>query len=308
MRHFSLTDLELFSAVADEKNLTRGADRVHLSAPSASLRLKKLEEALGTTLLMRTPRGTMLTPAGAVVNRHAKKVEWQLDEMLRELEPWADREKGIIRISANFGAAVDFLPDDISDFMTQYPSTRVILEQHASEDVVQAVAEGRADIGVSAFVGDYPGVSFTPYREDVLVIVTPPDHPLSRLKQASFKKVLAKDYAWVTLDNSSAMQRFMFEHAHQAGHDITPKLQVATQGSLMRMVKKGLGIGVVSRKAFGALPPGTLHAIEFKDAWAVRHIRIALSDDATFRSPAGELFAKFLMERAKTAAVHPPQP
>ncbi len=298
MRHFSLTDLELFSAVADEKNLTRGADRVHLSAPSASLRLKKLEEALGTSLLVRTPRGTLLTPAGEVVNRHAKKVEWQIDEMLRELEPWADREKGLIRIIANFGAAVDFLPDDISDFMAEKPTTRVILEQRASEDVVQAVAEGRADIGVSAFVGDYPGVSFTPYREDVLVIVTPLEHPLARFKKVAFRKVLTKDYAWVTLDNSSAMQRFMFEHARQEGFPITPKLQVATQESLMRMVKKGLGIGVVSRKAFRSLPPGTLHAIEFQDPWAVRHIRIALADDSTFRSPAGQVFADFLTKRA----------
>lgn len=87
MRHFSLTDLDLFSAVADEQNLTRGAERVHLSAPSASLRLKKLEEALGTTLMIRTQRGTELTPAGEIVNRSAKQVQWQLEAMMKALEP-----------------------------------------------------------------------------------------------------------------------------------------------------------------------------------------------------------------------------
>lgn len=55
-----------------------------------------------------------------------------------------------IRIVANYGAAIDFLPEDIADFMADHPATRVILEQRASPDVVQAVAEGRADIGVSA--------------------------------------------------------------------------------------------------------------------------------------------------------------
>lgn len=213
MRHFSLTDLNLFSAVADEQNLTRGAERVHLSAPSASLRLKKLEETLGTTLLIRSQRGTELTPAGEIVNRSAKQVQWQLEAMMKALEPWVDRERGIIRIVANYGATVDFLPEDIADFMADHPATRVILEQRASPDVVQAVAEGRADIGVSAYVGSYPNVAFIPYREDDLVIVTPQNHPLASVETAFFEDVLKPEPAWVTLDNSSAMQRFVFEKA-----------------------------------------------------------------------------------------------
>lgn len=297
MRHFSLTDLDLFSAVADEQNLTRGAERVHLSVPSASLRLKKLEEALGTTLMIRTQRGTELTPAGEIVNRSAKQVLWQLDAMMKTLEPWADREKGIIRIVANYGAAIDFLPEDIADFMADHPTTRVILEQRASPAVVQAVAEGRADIGVSAYVGSYPNVAFTPYREDDLIIVTPRNHSLASVEKAYFEDVLKSEPAWVTLDNSSAMQRFMFEKARLLGFSITPKLQVDNQATLMRMVSKGIGIGVVSRKAFAAHPELPLHAVGFTDTWAVRHIRIALALDATTRSPIGQQFAEFLMQR-----------
>lgn len=299
MRHFSLTDLDLFSAVADEQNLTRGAERVHLSAPSASLRLKKLEETLGTTLMIRTQRGTELTPAGEIVNRSAKQVQWQLEAMMKALEPWADREKGIIRIVANYGATIDFLPEDIADFMADHPTTRVILEQRASQDVVQAVAEGRADIGVSAYVGSYPNVAFTPYREDDLIIVTPQNHPLASVEKAFFEDVLRPEPAWVTLDNSSAMQRFVFEKARLLGFSITPKLQVNNQATLMRMVSKGIGIGVVSRKAFAAHPELPLHAVGFKDNWAVRHIRIALALDATTRSPIGQQFAEFLMQRSR---------
>ena len=255
MRHFSLTDLNLFSAVADEQNLTRGAERVHLSAPSASLRLKKLEETLGTEL----------TPAGEIVNRSAKQVQWQLEAMMKALEPWVDRERGIIRIVANYGATVDFLPEDIADFMADQPATRVILEQRASPDVVQAVAEGRADIGVSAYVGSYPNIAFIPYREDDLVIVTPQNHPLASVETAFFEDVLKPEPAWVTLDNSSAMQRFVFEKARLLGFSITPKLQVSNQATLMRMVSKGIGIAVVSRNAFAANPELPHPAIGFKD-------------------------------------------
>ena len=204
-----------------------------------------------------------------------------------------------IRIVANYGAAIDFLPEDIADFMADHPATRVILEQRASPDVVQAVAGGRADIGVSAYVGTYPNVAFTPYREDDLIIVTPQNHPMASVEKAFFEDVLKPEPAWVTLDNSSAMQRFMFEKARLLGFSITPKLQVNNQATLMRMVSKGIGIGVVSHKAFAAHPELPLHAVGFKDTWAVRHIRIALALDATTRSPIGQQFAEFLMQRTR---------
>lgn len=219
--------------------------------------------------------------------------------MMKALGPWVDRERGIIRIVANYGATVDFLPEDIADFMADHPATRVILEQRASPDVVQAVAEGRADIGVSAYVGSYPNVAFIPYREDDLVIVTPQNHPLASVETAFFEDVLKLEPAWVTLDNSSTMQRFIFEKARLLGFSITPKLQVSNQATLMRMVSKGIGIGVVSRKAFAAYPELPLHAIGFKDNWAVRNIRIALALDATTRSPIGQQFAEFLMQRTR---------
>lgn len=250
--------------------------------------------------MIRSQRGTELTPAGEIVNRSAKQVQWQLEAMMKALEPWVDRERGIIRIVANYGATVDFLPEDIADFMADHPATRVILEQRASPDVVQAVAEGRADIGVSAYVGSYPNVAFIPYREDDLVIVTPQNHPLASVETAFFEDVLKPEPAWVTLDNSSAMQRFVFEKARLLGVSITPKLQVSNQATLMRMVSKGIGIGVVSRKAFAAYPELPLHAIGFKDNWAVRNIRIALALDATTRSPIGQQFAEFLMQRNPT--------
>ena len=130
--------------------------------------------------------------------------------------------------------------------------------------------------------------------------MTPQNHPLASVEKAFFKDVLNPDPVWVTLDNSSAMQRFLFEKARLLGFSITPKLQVSNQATLMRMVSKGIGIGVVSRKAFAAYPELPLHAIGFKDNWAVRHFRIASALDATTRSPIGQQFAEFLMQRTRT--------
>ena len=67
--HYDLTDLRLFVAIAEERNLTRGAARAYLAPSSASHRLRRLEEALNTSLFERQTRGVALTRAGEALLR-----------------------------------------------------------------------------------------------------------------------------------------------------------------------------------------------------------------------------------------------
>ena len=104
MYHYSLVDLLLFSAVAEESCLTRGARKAHLSLPSASLRMKSLEEALHVTLFNRKPRGIELTPAGEILNQHVNEIKQTLARMENEIAPYARLRSGVIRIAANYGS------------------------------------------------------------------------------------------------------------------------------------------------------------------------------------------------------------
>lgn len=215
MRHYSLTDIELFLAVSDEENLTRGASRVGLSPSSASIRLKNIEEALQVKLFIRRKNGLELTRAGRVAAQEARRVVKDLDALEASLSPFAQMEKGILRITANYGASVDFLPDDISEYLVENPLARIVLEQKSSLEVIKTVAEGRADLGVGAYEGDYPGVVFRPYREDRLVLAVPAGHELAGRKELAFSESLA--YPFVSLTDESAMQRFIFRARARRG-------------------------------------------------------------------------------------------
>src|SRR5690349_8045342 len=72
--HFDLTDLRLAVAIAEANSLTRGAERCHLSVPAVSVRIKNLEETLGTKLMYRSSQGVTLTPAGQALVHHARLV------------------------------------------------------------------------------------------------------------------------------------------------------------------------------------------------------------------------------------------
>ncbi|MCF0254272.1 MAG: hypothetical protein HUK26_08080 [Duodenibacillus sp.] len=153
---------------------------------------------------------------------------------------------------------------------------------------MQAVARGQADIGLSAYEGVFSGVAFLPWREDRLVVVCRAGHPLASRGSVEFRE--CAPYEFAGLASSSAMQRFVFERAREAGFEISPRIQIDSQSVLMSMVSTGVGIGVVSRSAFERSRAAGLAAVEIRDAWAARHLRIALPDGPRDNHPALEDF------------------
>jgi DNA-binding transcriptional LysR family regulator len=282
MLHYSLIDLQAFCAIADENNLTRGAERVHLSPSTVSTRIKNLEQSLGARLLNRRARGVELTPAGDIVRQAAIKVEAELSAMERDLQPFVLKESGTVRVVTNFGAAVNFLAPGVAKFLQENPGVSFVQERTNSTDVVRAVAEDRADLGMGAYVGTYPNVDFVDLADDDLVLAVSKQHPLARRKNIGFAECLSEPF--LCLDPSSEMQRFLYDRARELGHPIVPKLQLATQTILLRLVAEGIGVGIVSRVAYERVNAKGTKIIYLSDDWAKRKIRIAIPHDPAQRS------------------------
>lgn len=104
--HYDLVDLKVVLAVAEERNLSRGAARCNLSPSSASLRLKAMEASLGTELFVRRPRGVEVTSAGYVMIEHVRRCLAQLEQMHADLTPFANGIKGHITVFANMPRAI----------------------------------------------------------------------------------------------------------------------------------------------------------------------------------------------------------
>lgn len=140
--------------------------------------------------------------------------------------------------------------------------------------MVEAVAEDRADIGLGAFVGDYPGVTFIDYARDDLVVIVSIDSPLAHREALDFAECLNEDF--VSLSEHVEMQSFVDERARELGRKLVPKVRVSNQPILFQMAAAGVGIGIASRVAFEAQPHPRIRAVKLTNAWAQRHIRIAI--------------------------------
>ena len=288
---YDLIDLRLFIAIAEERNLTRGAARAHLAPSSASHRLRQLEEALSTPLFERQARGLELTQAGETLLRNARQVFARIEQMHADLSPYAAGIRGHVSLWANTHATHSFLPDDLAGFLKQHPQVSVSLEERTSTEIALAVARGEVELGVLADAGSGAGVELIPYRRDRLVLIVPGGHALATRAQVRFAEVL--DQAFVMLHAGSAIHTFTMNAAAALGRHLDVRIQVRSFEAVCRMVGAGVGIGLVPRSAVASAglrePPVV---VEMNEAWAQRDLQVCVRQGAVLSGFAAALVDK----------------
>src|SRR5271163_452028 len=155
---FDLTDLRLFLHVVEAGSITHGAERMHLAVAAASTRIRNMETTLGTSLLHRERQGVQPTEAGRTLLHHARVLLQQAERMRGDLAEYADGLRGQVRLMSNTNALTEFLPEPLSAFLAAHPQVNIDLEERPSAEIVAAVADGTADIGIVAATDAVPGL------------------------------------------------------------------------------------------------------------------------------------------------------
>jgi DNA-binding transcriptional LysR family regulator len=293
--HYDLIDLRVFLAVAEQGNLSRGAERCNLAPSSVSERIRGLEDAIGAPLLIREARGVRLTPAGHVLVEHARQCVAQLEQMHTDLLPYAQGLVGHITFFANNNAISSHLPDDLARFFSRYPNVRISLEERLSHDIIGAVAAGRADLGVVAVEGEHPELEFLPYRQDELVVLAPLDSPLGGQSTISFSACLGVPF--ISLQHGAALHTYLMNHATALGRSLDVRVQVSGYRTIARLVSSGAGIGIVPRSAVEEGDSARLHVLALTEAWARRDLRVCFNRQSKNRNPYQTKLIEILCKR-----------
>ncbi|HSV53191.1 MAG TPA: LysR family transcriptional regulator [Burkholderiaceae bacterium] len=279
-RRVDLTSLQLFVAVCELGSIGKAAEREFIAASAVSKRLSDLEATLGTPLLYRHTRGVDLTPAGESLLHHARSVLFSLEKMQGELSEYADGVRGHIRIHASISAVVQFLPEDLGAFVRKNDEIKIDLEEHLSTEVVRAVQEGAADLGLCNTAVGIGELQTLPYREDQLVLIVPRGHVLAKESAVAFETSLEFDH--VGLHSNSSIYLAMRDAAAQASRTIRLRIHVTGLDAMCRMIHNGLGVGVMPRRAFELMHGvGDLECVTLTDTWAQRRIELVARDFST---------------------------
>lgn len=284
--------LRLFLAAAREGSIARAAATEHIAASALSRRIADLERAFGVPLFVRSPHGITLTEAGKLALARGTKLEDDLNLLVREVQAHAGEICGLLRLFANATAIVGSLPERLSAFCKQYPSVRIALHEHITEEVVRACLDDRADIGVGVERSAPSAVESWHFDHDPLIVILPPDHPL-----AARRKLHMTDfgpYPLVSIRTGGALDRLLHDRALEANIAVRTSVTVTSFDAVCRMVEAGLGIAVIPRRAADAFTgKGRFIRRALDEAWSNRDLRVyALA--ATPRLPAVEALIEAL--------------
>ncbi len=288
--------LRLFVAVCEEGSLARAAEREALVASALSKRIAALEGQVGQALLVRRRRGVEPTPAGEALLRQAREVLAALDRLRAEMGQFHAGVRGSVRVLASTSVLAEQLPDDIAAFLAAMPGVRVVLDERVSPDIVRAVRDGAADLGVLWDRGDLSGLQAVPYRGDHLCVAMAPSHRLSRRPRLSFEDTLGEVSIGVAA--GGLMDAMLRRQAALVGRLPDDRIQVSSMDAACRIVAAGLGLAIVPREA--AAPhagAGRLSLVPLADPWARRQF-VIVSRPQPLLSASAALLADFLRARA----------
>ena len=285
--------LKLFCAIVQSGSITKGANECNLALSAASRRISEFEETVGMALLDRSVKGVTLTHAGHAVMQHALRLFQGFEQLSNELGEYSKGVKGHVRLWANMSALTEFLPSALASFLKDYPEIQVEVEEQLSGDIVRALMDGIADIGVFAQGPITTGLETHIMGKDQLVIACSKDHPLSKRKSISFEECL--EYDFVGLNRGSSLLELTSRSAERLGKQMSLRIQVRSYDAMCQMIAVNLGIGVLPIQACAAqIKAMDLKVIELEDTWAKRNLLVATKAGIN-HSPATKLLSQHLL-------------
>jgi DNA-binding transcriptional LysR family regulator len=298
MRLFDTVSLSLFVAVCDEKSIASAAQQEGIVPSAVSKRISALEDSVGARLLERGRRGVEPTPAGEVLLRYARELLAGMDRMHGELGAFAQGIQGHIRIHASMSAVAEFLQKDIGEFLRHHEQVRVTVVEKVTAEIIRAVEEGRADLGVCWGDVDTRRLKRVPYRFDDLVLAVHRGHPLASCQVARFADIVRYDVVDILV--GSIVQARLQKEAAAIGQPLRYRVQVTTFDAACRAVADNLGCAFIPRGL--VRESEELRTIPISDAWAHRRFVVCARDDEQLSLPA-RLLIHSLAASAAPAAI-----
>lgn len=244
MRHTTLRQLEVFSAIVRQGSYTRAAAELFLTQPTVSMQIKKLSDAVGMPLFEQIGKKLYLTDAGRALYKFSCEIFEHFARFEMTIADMRGLKQGPLRLAA-VTTAKYFVPLMLGKFCQRYPGVDVSLKVSNRERVLQRISENEDDLYIFGQPPDGIPTVAEPFLENPLVVVAPIDHPLAGMKAIPLER-LAEQPMLVREPGSgtrTAAERLFAEQ----GLTMKVRMELGSNEALKQAVIGGLGISVLSR-------------------------------------------------------------
>ncbi|WP_030911085.1 LysR family transcriptional regulator [Streptomyces sp. NRRL F-5126] len=240
-----LRQLEYFIAVAEERNFTRAAERVHISQSGVSAQMRTLERELGTELFDRSARIVTLTAAGKAALEHARAALAAAGAVGRAVDEVTGLLQGRLTVGMVIGCTITPLFDALAAFHQAHPGVEVSLREDSSDRLADGVREGTVDLALIGAAATTPeGLDALTIISERLVAAVPAGHPLREQRHIALRDLTA--HPIVCMPPGTGL-RAVFDQAC-AAQGLKPEiaLQASAADAIADLAARGLGVAVLS--------------------------------------------------------------
>lgn len=236
----SIRQLRALVALADTEHFRKAAERVHVTQPALSTQIQSLERDLGISLVERTKRRVVFTPAGRAMAERAKAILAGIADMEVAARSWAQPLEGLLRIGVAPTLGPYLLPHVLPGLKARYSGLRLYLREERLARQLSELASGEIDLvlGLGPLAGE--GRVSRALFDEPLWLAVPVEHPLARRKSVSTKDLSGLPLVLFESDGDG-LRDIGLRLCREAGAKEHADFKATSLDTLRQMVASGLG-------------------------------------------------------------------
>ncbi|MDD2764491.1 MAG: LysR substrate-binding domain-containing protein [Opitutaceae bacterium] len=266
-------NFKIFADLVETKSFSKSAKLNGITQSAVSQQARAMERHFKTLLIDRSQKQFQLTREGLRVYEAAKEILHQYEKLLSELQEMKKVISGTIRISTIYSIGLHELPPFIKKFLHDYPSVNVRVEYRRSNLVYEDILHNSVDFGLVAFPVKMRQIEMIPFRNDHLVLITHPGHPLAKGGEVQLQTLAG--HKFIGFDPDIPTRKAVDQIFRENKIEIDPVMEFDNIETVKRAVEIDAGVAIVPQATvLQEVKQGTLAAIHFKGKEFTRPLAI----------------------------------
>ena len=264
-------------------NVSEAAEALHTSQPGVSKQIRALEDELGSAVFVRQgKRLVAITDAGLEIVAAIDRILAEVANLRAVGHEYAAKDKGTLAVGVTHTQARYALPPVVTQFKKRFPDVKLKLLQGNPQQLARLVLDGEADVAIATeALESYPELVTLPCYTWHHCVVVPKDHPLARVKPLTLEAIAA--HPIVTYDSTFAGRTALDRTFAARGLQLDVALTALDSDVIKSYVALGLGVGLISERAFRASHEEGLVALSAKHLFPLQTTRLAFRRGAYLR-------------------------
>ena len=284
----------VFCDLAETESFTKAAQINGVTQSAVSQQVSSLERQLKILLIERSKKKFRLTHEGQLLYESGKQIVQTFDTLLSRLQEARDVVSGSIRVATIYSIGLHNLPPYVKKFLRAYPTVQVHIEYQRANQVYDDVLGNVVDLGLVAYPNKDSRLEMVPLREETMVLICPPQHPLTKQKTLSLSQLHGQKF--IGFEHDIPTRKAIDRILREAGVEVKVVMEFDNIETVKRAVEIEAGIAIVPQgTVVQEVSKHTLVSIPFTEPLPGRPLAV-IHRRSKVLSPALKRFIEILKE------------